>query len=278
RIRTDVVNVFASVKDKKGHVISNLAAADFEITEDGFPQKIGYYSLTHDLPLSVGLLIDTGSWCWIQAIDAEKEAAEAFVKEAIDPSDSGFVMVYDRTEEMKQDMTDDPVLLLHGIQGAEAIPRSGNRTHCLFDAVVHAARYLLENGRGRRVLVLFTEGNEGGSSRTPERALRVAQDADVTIYTVMISSRVGSSIPLVRGGSAPAALSEGTGGEIINVHNAQAAAAAARQIKTELRLQYFLGYTPSNRSEDGSFRRIQVSVRRRNCKVQARKGYFAPIR
>ncbi len=275
RVLTRVVNVFATVRSSDGHIISNLSADDFELTEDGIPQHVAYFSTTENMPLAAGLLLDSGSWCWVHALPAEKEAAKVFVHETIGPNDSALVLQYDAELTLLQDLISDPSAIAHSVDQAEELPRMGRQTHRLFDAVRLAAARLREDADSRRVLIIFTEGNEGGSDETLERALRIAQEENIIIYSVIISS---GAVRWTRGiGGRPAAekLAVASGGRAFYLNGIPAAAEAARQIALELRLQYFLGYSPTFHADDGRFHKIRVSTRKKGWNVRARSGYFA---
>jgi VWFA-related protein len=150
-------------------------------------------------------------------------------------------------------------------------------TH-LYDAVYLAARELLKNEVGRKVLILLTDGEDQGSKVKLDAALEAAQKSDLIIYSIDISDR---SFYYRRGmgyggESVLRKLSDETGGRVIQAKNAKDTSEAFQQIANELRTQYLLGYTPSNSKLDGTFRKIEVKVRTGDAKVDARRGYYAP--
>jgi VWFA-related protein len=289
KVTTEVVNVYAVVRDKKGRMIADLNKDDFELEEDKRPQEIRYFSRETDTPLDLGIMVDT-SPSQGRVLDIEKEQAKAFLRQVLRPKDLTFVIHFDVDVELLQDFTADFRLLAHAIDetvinggGRGVLPAplptgdSGGATH-LYDAVYLAANELMKNEVGRKVLILLTDGEDQGSKVKLERALEAAQKSDLIIYSVAIIDRAFyySQGAFFQGDSVLKKLSDETGGRVIRVDRARDTAAAFQQIADELRTQYLLGYTPNNTRRDGSFRKIHLQVRNGECKVQARRGYYAP--
>ena len=288
KITTEVVNVYAVVREKNGHLISNLNKEDFTLLEDQQQQTIKYFSREADTPLTMGMLVDT-SPSQERVLGVEKSEAEAFLREVMRPKDLTFVLHFDVEVELLQDFTADLRLLDKAIDeneingGGARTPGtfptgdSGGATH-LYDAVYLSARELLKNEVGRKVLILLTDGEDQGSKVKLDAALEAAQKSDVIIYAIDISDRgFYSQRGLGYGGdSVLRKLSDETGGRVIKANNAKDTSEAFEQIARELRTQYLLGYTPTNTKLDGTFRKIEVKVRASNVKVDARKGYYAP--
>ena len=289
KVRTEVVNVLAIVKDKKGHLIPNLNKSDFELTEDGTPQQIRYFSRETDTPLTMGILVDT-SGSEQRMLGVEQEEAKAFVRQVVRPKDLAFVMHFDLAVELLQDLTSDVSRLERAIDetqintgGGGVMPGtfpgvSVGGTH-LYDAVYLAAHDILKNEIGRKVIILLTDGEDQGSKESLEQALRMAQDTDVIIYSIEVADRRFNygmmPMPTGDGDSVLNRLSKDTGGTVIRASRESDLAESFQEIAEELRTQYLLGYTPTHTKRDGSFRKIQVKVNERGYKVQARRGYYA---
>lgn len=285
RVSTDVVNVLAIVKDKKGHLIPSLTKDDFELTEDGTPQQIKYFSRETDTPLTLGILVDT-SGSEQRMLSVEQQEAKAFVRQVIRPKDLAFVMHFDLDVELLQDFTSDLSRLTRAIDetqinngGGGVLPGtfpgvSVGGTH-LYDAVYLAAHDMLRNEIGRKVIIVLTDGVDEGSKETVDTALQVAQKSDVIVYSIMVVDR-GFNQGWSDGESVLNKLSKETGGSVIRASREQDLAVAFKQIADELRTQYLLGYAPSNTQHDGGFRKIGVKLRDGQYKVQARRGYYAP--
>jgi VWFA-related protein len=289
KITTEVVNVYAVVEDKKKHLIPDLKKEDFELTEDGKPQEIRYFSRETDTPLTIGIMVDT-SPSQGRVLGIEQDQAKAFLHEVLRPKDLAFVLHFDVEVELLQDFTADQRLLAHAIDGTVinggghgVMPGpfptsdSGGATH-LYDAVYLASNELLKNEVGRKVLILLTDGEDQGSRVKLETALEAAQKSDVINYSVDIVDRpfYGFHSMGFSGDSVLRKLSDDTGGHVIEVNRSKDASAAFQQIANELRTQYLLGYTPTNTKHDGAFRKIRVQIHNQDYKVQARRGYYAP--
>jgi len=288
KVTSEVVNVYAVVRQKNGRLIPDLNKDDFILQEDQQPQVIKYFSRATDTPLTMGILVDT-SPSQGRVLDVEKSEAEAFLREVIRPKDLTFVMHFDVEVELLQDFTADLHLLDKAIDETEingggvrttgTYPSgdSGGATH-LYDAIYLSARELLKNEVGRKVLILLTDGEDQGSKVRLETALEAAQKSDIIIYSIDISDVAfyGGRGLGFSGDSVLRKLSEETGGRVIKAKNSNDTSVAFQQIANELRTQYLLGYTPTNTKLDGTFRKIDVKVPTKDAKVNARRGYYAP--
>jgi VWFA-related protein len=289
KVTTEVVSVYAVVREKNGRMVPDLNKDDFTLEEDQKPQVIRYFSREADTPLTMGILVDT-SPSQGRVLEVEKTEAEAFLREILRPKDLAFVLHFDVDVELLQDFTEDLHLLDKAIDETEingggirptpgTFPTgdSGGATH-LYDAVYLSARELLKNEVGRKVLILLTDGEDQGSKVRLDAALEAAQKADLIIYSIDISDRgfyYGRGLSY-GGESVLRKLSDQTGGRVIEAKSQKDTSAAFQQIANELRTQYLLGYTPTNTKLDGTFRKIEVKVRNGDAKVNARRGYYAP--
>ncbi|MGH9453314.1 MAG: VWA domain-containing protein [Terriglobia bacterium] len=289
RVQTEVVNVYAVVKDKHGRLIPSLNKDDFVLAEDGVPQQIKYFSKSTDTPLTIGLMIDT-SPSQQRILQIEKDQADSFLHQVVRPKDLCFILHFDVDTELLQDLTASLPILTQAVDqatinggGAGPTPGTfpsdgGGATH-LYDAVYLAAHDILQHEVGRKVLIILSDGVDQGSSMKINQALRAAQEANAIIYAVDIVDR---SFYMRAGGfgengdSVLNKLAEDTGGENIRVSRSKDTTDAFQQIAEELRTQYLLGYTPTNQNHDGTFRRIKLRLKDSNYKVQARLGYYAP--
>ncbi|MGH9444449.1 MAG: VWA domain-containing protein [Terriglobia bacterium] len=289
KVQTEVVNVYAVVRDRKGRLVPDLTRNDFEITEDGTPQQIRYFSRDTSTPLTLCIMIDT-SPSQGRVLPIEQRQAESFLHDVMRPKDLASVLHFDVQVELLQDFTASLPMLFRAINetvingGAQGpvpstFPVTGGATH-LYDAVWLASNDLMHNQVGRKVLILLTDGQDQGSSETLNASLQAATRAGAMIYSVDIVDRgfYGFGNISYSGGSVLQKLSGETGGTVIRVTRRKNTAAAFNEIANELRSQYWLGYTPTNQAHDGTYRRIRVRVRTGNDKVQARRGYYAPTR
>jgi VWFA-related protein len=281
---TTVVNVFATVRDKKNGIVADLTKDDFKIYEDGVEQKVAFFNKEVDMPISLAMLMDTsGSMYYIMG--AEQEAASSFVEEVMHKKDEALVMTFDTDVNLLADFTEDTNVLKRAIRRAQVnaagpmitpgtVPTSGGGTN-LYDAVYLACHDELLNEAGRKAIVLITDAEDNGSKMSEYDAAEAAQRADTVLHFLLITD------PRATEGYGPgvaAKLASDTGGRVINVRNEKGLEKAFDVISEELRSQYVLGYYPINTDHDGTFRKIKVEVSRPDVKILARKGYYAPGR
>ena len=285
RIATEVVNVYAVVRDKN-RPVTGLNREDFEVTEDDRPQEVRYFSRETDTPLTLGILIDT-SGSQVRVLGVEQQEAKVFLEQAITKRDLAFLLRFDTEVELLQDLTAnhrllskaiDSTVINSGAGGAVPgpFPSSGGGGTNLHDAVYLSARELLKNEVGRKVIIILSDGQDTGSSKKLGEALEAAQRSDVIIYSIAVIDR-GFYFDRASGFSGDTVLrryAEQTGGRVIEVNRIEDTAQAFREIAEELRTQYSLGYTSSNTRRDGSFRKIKIKIRNQDYKIFARRGYY----
>ena len=286
RALTHVVNVYAVVRDREGHLVRDLQRADFQLTEDSVLQSVRYFSQTTDAPLALGLAIDT-TMCQDEALPIEKEAAKDFLREVLRPGDQAFVLHFGSGVEMLQGLTGDFASLARGIDEAAieehpgvVVPRRPQGRilrgpHHLYDAVYRATNELKKSEIGLRVLVLLTDGFEQGSQTTLAVIVDAAERTDVIVYGIDVLDPLRVALPTwpYPGRASLDRLAQQTGGRVFQVNPSYRTPEAFAAIAEELRTQYFLGYTPSKLALDGSFRNIRVRVPGKDYTVRARPGY-----
>lgn len=287
-VEVEVVNVFFTVTDRQGRLITNLNKEDFAIDEEGQPQTIKYFSRQTDLPLTMGLLVDTSA-SQGALIDIERDASSQFFNQMLRlRKDQAFLISFDVNVDLLQDYTDSVRLLRSGLDklrvnggGISGGPMPGSsrpRGTLLYDAVYLGANDMLKNQVGRKTLVLITDGVDQGSQYDVKQAVAAAQKSDAIIYSIDYEDRAfyyrgGYMIGGPGGGSALKKLSEETGGRVFEVSKKKTLKSIYDEIQDELRSQYSLGYTPSRGG--AGFRRIKIIPKSRDLKVQARLGYYA---
>lgn len=282
-----VVNILASVRDRKGKFIRELTKDDFVLKEDGKAQEIRYFSSESNLPLTLGLIIDV-SVSQENLIEEEKRSAQAFIEQVIDDNDLAFVITFGPDTRLEQDLTSSRRLLTRSLNNIQVRggtyapvtpgtnPTSTPRGTVLFDAVYLAAKDMLRTAVGRKAIILITDGVDQGSKVDIKEALREAHLSDVVVYSILHYD-MGFYGPFSLGTADYdlGKLSKETGGTLFKPKRRQPLNDIFEEIQDELRNQYSIGYTPSNPEQDGSFRQIDLSVKPRGLKVQARKGYYA---
>lgn len=271
-----VVNVLASVRDKKGAIVADLGKDDFVLLEQGKPQTIQYFSSQGDLPLTVGLLIDT-SMSQEGVIEAERAASLRFIDAVMRPDrDKVFALQFDSRVQIRTMPTNSYAKLEEALTRIDTPTRSelergiGGGGTALYDAIDTGARFLLKEVAGRKALILMTDGVDIGSTSTLAEAVDAAQKNDTILYSILFADRNGD-----RGWGALQKLSRETGGAFYEVSKRLRIDAIFGLIQNELRSQYNLGYVSNVPVQVSEFRKIQLSVKRPGLTVQARDRYWA---
>ena len=291
KVRINVVQLFFNVKDKHGSLIPNLTKDDFEIQEDGTPQTVKYFAAESNLPLTLGILIDS-SGSQRNVIDMEKEVGGAFLRQILTEKDESFVISFDITVDLLQDFTRDVHRLQAALNKAKVnvdytsggipgmgggpVPTQNAPGTLLYDAVYLSAHDMLSKEVGRKAMILLTDGQDEGSRLKIHDAIEAAQKADSIVYVLLCADRgFYGGFGGYSGEGEMKKLTEQTGGRVINVGNKfDKLKEAFDQIAAELRSQYNIGYTPSNAKLDGSYRKLEIKCKQ-NYKIQARAGYYA---
>lgn len=345
-----VVNVLATVRDQRGNIVNTLEREDFILEEDGRPQTIKYFARETDLPLTLGLLVDT-SGSQAQVLDEEKTASAAFTNQVLrEDEDSAFLIHFDHQVELLQDLTSSRQRISSALRLLE-LPRYDNRRRAggypsggsrgsrypgggypgggypgggypgggypgggypgggypsggrggsgrsprgggpgggtlLYDSIFLASDELMQQQKGRKAIIVLTDGVDHGSQMSLERAIESALRADTMVYSIYFPGQEGGGGGIFGpwgGGDSSAhgkdvlqRLSRQTGGRMFEVSNRQSIAQIYAQIEDELRSQYNLGYTPDRAAQGASeYRRIRVTTTRKDLKVQARESYYA---
>ncbi|MCU1285843.1 MAG: hypothetical protein JWO13_2193 [Acidobacteriales bacterium] len=291
RVDVSVVNIFFNVKDKHGMLIPNLKKEDFQILEEGQPQNIKYFTGDTNLPLTLGMLIDT-SGSQQRVLPMEQEVGGQFLNEVLRPKDLAFVINFDVNVELVQDFTNSSKELrtamnsvrintggastgVPGMGGGPIPTSSMPRGTALYDAVFLASDEKLAREVGRKAMIILTDGEDVGSKLKIQDAIEAAQKADTICYVLLIADRQFYGQMGYGGDRAMHKLTEETGGRVIDVGSRpDKLKEAFDQVAAELRSQYSIGYSPTNQARDGKFRQIEIHTK--SGKVQARKGYYAP--
>jgi len=297
KVSVEVVQLFFNVKDKHGALIPNLTKEAFDVAEDGKPQTIKYFKAESDLPLTLGILIDS-SGSQMRVLDMEKEVGGSFLESTLRQKDEAFVISFDVDITLLQDFTNSVSRLKHGLnearintggvgcsggplgpQGPIPCSSTGPRGTALYDAVYLASHDEFAHEVGRKAMILLTDGEDQGSRLKIKDAIEAAQKADAICYVLLIADRGFYGFGGYSGDSAMKKLTQETGGRVIEVGNKiEKLRQAFDQISQELRSQYNVGYVPTNSVRDGSFRKIDIKTKEGDYKIQARSGYYATPR
>src|SRR5271168_4949448 len=287
KVTVNLVNLYFSVRDKNGY-ITNLHKDDCSIYEDKNLQKTKNFTQEKNLPLTIGILLDT-SGSQINVLPLEQESGAEFLKDVLTPKDEAFLISFDINVNLLADYTNSPREIKRSIDsavintGAGTGSVTGNGTArgtLLYDAVYLAANDKLRQEAGRKIIIMLTDGGDQGSQENLKTATEAAQKANAIVYVILIADRGfyggGFGINLADTGARDMErLASETGGRVINVgNNGKKLEEAFQQIQDELRTQYLASYTPTNPKIDGTYRKLEVTCQQ-GQKIQARKGYYA---
>ena len=274
RIVLDVtrVNMLFTVTDKKGRFITDLVKDDFQVVENKRAQSILEFNAESDLPLRLGILIDTSNSIR-ERFKFEQEAAITFINSVVRPEqDRAMVVSFDTSHELVADLTGDQGILARGVRNL----RPGGGT-ALYDAIFFACRDKLQQDQPRhkfrRALILVSDGDDNASHYSRDQALEMAQKADVVIYAISTNiSRIQTD-----GDKVIKYFTSETGGQAFFPFKVEDLDQSFENIANELRHQYNLAYRPEPLKADGLFHEVDLKVKgRKDLVVRARKGYYAP--
>ena len=272
KVDVNLVNVFVTVTDASGAPIGGLKKENFTLEEDGREQKIAVFDKESALPLSIALAVDT-SLSTRHDLPLEQASAKRFARAILRPVDA--IAVYDFSEvvhEATQGFTAEAKRIEAGIDHIHM----GAAT-ALYDAIYLTAR-ALEHRKGRKVLVLITDGGDTISKVDYKEAVRAAVEAEALVYSIIIVPIESSAGRETGGEHALIQLSEDTGGKYYYATSTAQLDEAFRKISDELRTQYLLAYYPSQRTSFSQFRRIEVKVSGvsdgSEYRVRHRTGYY----
>jgi VWFA-related protein len=337
-----VVSVLATVRDKHGQIVNNLTKDDFKLQQDGQPQSIHYFAKETDLPLTLGLLVDT-SMSQRRLIEQERTASYSFLNNLMRPDkDKAFVIHFDWEVELLQDTTDSRPKLEAALDkldnprfapgygggsggspgggssgGGSGYPGGGKGGghHMgggtdLYDAVFLASDEVARKLKGRKALIILSDGVDTGSKVSLDRAIETAQRADTLVYSILYAdpeAYARQSYPGMGGGGRHGGwggpgggvgrgpggggypqqashpdgkkvlerISRETGGRFFEVSKKQPIDQIYAQIEQELRSQYSLGYTPAKDVAGPGYHKITLTATNKDLIVQTREGYYA---
>lgn len=291
KVNVNLVNIYFSARDKNGFV-SSLRKDDCQVAEDHTPQTIKRMTQEKNLPLTIGIMLDT-SGSQTNVLPLEQDSGARFLREVLTPKDEAFLISFDVNVDLLSDFTNSPRELARAINkasintasssagvpgiGGGPFPTSNPRGTLLYDAVYLGAHDKLQSQTGRKIMIILTDGQDEGSQLKIKDAIEAAQKANVIVYPILIADTQQYLMAgeMYMGSSAMGQLAQQTGGRVINVgNNGRKLEDAFDQIQDELRTQYLLSYTPTNRNADGTYRKIDLDCGK-GLKIQARKGYYA---
>lgn len=276
-----VVDILATVRTKSGQLVNDLTKDDFALTENKRPEDIRYFSRESDLPLTVGLLIDT-SLSQTKVLEAERAASFDFVDQVLrEGKDKVFVSQFDMAVMLRQKPTSSRRDLEQSLPYVDTPTRSDLQAQrgggtLLFDAVVKASRDIMSTLGNRKALIILSDGGDNGSDETLESAIEAAQRADTIVYSILFADpNYYDGLGTAEGKHAMQRLARETGGSFFEVSKKLGIQQIYGMIEQELRSQYDLGFVSDQPVRISEFRALQLTAKRKDLLVQARDRYWA---
>lgn len=273
-----VVNLLATVRDREGRIVNDLTRDDFVVQEEGRPQTIRYFARESNLPLTIGLLVDT-SMSQVRVLESERTASYKFLDQVLREDDLAFVLRFDFRVRLLQDFTSSRADLSAAL---DQLSRPERRNTLLFDAVHDASEQQMKKMTGRKAFVVLSDGGDVRSKNSIVTAIEFAQRADTIIYSILFANRfmvgppvfmAAEGVYMARGKKIMRRLADETGGAYFEVSKSNPIEKVYAQIEDELRNQYSIGYTPEG-VEGTAFRRVTLTAKRRDLIVRTRQGYY----
>lgn len=293
-VTVNLVDVLFTVLDRRNKLVPDMEKQDFKIFDDDVPQDIRYFSKQSNLPLRIGMLLDTSNSIR-DRLKFEQDAANNFLFSVLRHNkDQAFVMTFDDEPEVLQGFTSDTGILRDHILRT----RAGGGT-AVYDAIYTACTTQLNHPPRppgdqpdvvRRVMILISDGDDNLSLHTRAEAIEMAQRTSVVIYTISTSTqwialdnpsneRTGNrKYHLTEGDKILQDLADETGGRAFYPYHVDDLDQSFQDIGEELRNQYSIAYNPTNHSVDGRYHRIKLEVPdHKGYQVRARRGYYARV-
>jgi VWFA-related protein len=284
-IKTQIVAVDAVVHNADGDLIRNFDKDAFTLKVDGKPTEIRYFNRDNDLPLTIGLMVDTSESQSVY-FDEEALSSENFLTNILThPKDSALVVRFDTRVITLQRMTSRLTELHNALRQLDYLNSENSAVHgstLLYDAIASVSKSVTSDEPGRRALVILTDGEDNGSLASLDDAIHQAQLAGVAIYSVLYTREMigNTRYPVAVGGRVSGIdvmrhISKATGGRAFIVGSGTPIAQIFTEIEQELRSQYRFGFTPLL-SKPGKFHSIDLRTNDKHQTIQARAGYYTP--
>lgn len=263
-LEVNLVELYVAVTDNNGNLVPDLTKDDFDVLESGKKQDVTKFELVENLPLTVGILLDTSGSMRTSLIQAKTAAAE-FLRKVMTPRDRSFAVNFASRPQLDMPPTDDVEAVVRSFEDLQAVGDTA-----LHDALVHSL-YYFRGIKGQRALVLLSDGDDNSSYIAYKDAVEYARRSGVAIYSI------GFNLPGFEIGlkSKLTEIAETTGGKAFFTGKAEELPVIYAQIERELRSRYLIAYN-SNQSggTPGAFREVEVKVKKSGLKARTARGYY----
>ncbi|HEY7214663.1 MAG TPA: VWA domain-containing protein [Thermoanaerobaculia bacterium] len=262
-VDVNLVELYVAVTDRSGQLVGGLQQDDFEVYENGKKQEIAKFEMVQNLPLVVGVLIDTSGSMAGSLVDTVK-AASGFLESVMTPRDKAFAVSFARRPSLLMPPTDDVGAVVQAIEGVQAVGDTA-----LHDALVHSL-YYFRGVQGQRALVLLSDGDDNASYIKYKDALEYARRSGVAIYAI------GLNLPPFEAGvhAKLEEFAQQTGGRVFFTHNPEELPGIYKQIETELRSRYLVAYNSTDLNATNAFRPVEIKLKKGGLKARTARGYY----
>jgi len=286
RVEVSLVNVGFSVRDQRGNLVTNLTQDDFEITEDGVPQKISFFARSIDVPLTLGLIMDV-SGSQQSFIKPHHNDLQTFLKTVLQAQDRAFLVCFGNNLRLMSDHSNSARELVDSLREFERgkriddFPIIGPREHrvlgtAFYDAIFYSSTQMMQNiERSRRALIIFSDGEDNSSAHHMMEAIEAAQANDVLLFTIRYTetrdgrlnarNKYGIGVMERIARETGGADFDGTGKGLVD---------GFRQIDEQLRSSFELAYHTNNPPGDKTFHKIVIKAKQSGLTVRSKTGYY----
>ena len=283
RVNVNLVNVSFSIRDSRGALVDNLTKDDFEVLEDAVPQKIAFFSRSSDVPLTLGLIVDA-SGSQEHYSKQHKHDLEVFLQNVLGPKDRAFMLCFGNHLRLVSNLTQSSAEILDGLNRFEHddkhFPELGPRESrdlgtAFYDSIFYSVEKLA-NEKGRRALLIFSDGEDNSSSHDMMTIIEAAQSSNVMLFPIRYTQKEHGRLTARNkyGIRVMDRIAKETGGvvfdaDVVDPHT------YFHQIGEELHSSYELAYYPTNPIKDDTFRKIVIRPKQDGLKLRTKTGYFS---
>jgi len=284
RVNVKLVNVAFSARDSRGALVNSLTHDDVEVFEDAVPQKISFFAHSVDVPLTLGLIVDS-SGSQDQFSKQHQHDLEVFLKDVLGPKDRVFLLCFGNHLRLVSDFSQSGPELMDRLKlyqhSSQHFPELGPKQDrdlgtAFYDSIYYSVTDKLASENGRRALLVFSDGEDNSSSHDMMTAIEAAQAANVLVYTIRYTEKKDGHLTARNqyGIRVMDRIAKETGGQAIDAETTDPKT-YFQQIAEELRTSYELAYYPTNPLPDDTFRKIVIRSRQPGLTVRSKTGYFS---
>ena len=282
---TNLVNLSFTARSANGSLLSGLRREDIEVFEDAVPQKIAFFSQASDVPLTLGLIVDA-SGSQDHFTKDHQHALEVFLKELLRPQDSVFLVCFGNHLRLASDFTNSADDVLRGMDryqhhDREHIPEIGpledrDLGTAFYDSISYSVTEKMAAKQGRKALLVFSDGEDNSSSHDMMDTIEAAQAANVLVYTIRWTEMEHGKLTARNkyGISVMDRVAKETGAATVDAAKTNAKV-YLHDIANELRNSYDVAYYPTNKTRDGTFRKVAIHPVTEGVTIRTRTGYLS---